>query len=282
MRTIKSIFLVVASFCIAFEIISFCGNDEIAINVNDEGYSYFDKANSETVFFVGDSYASTNYAEQGYPVLFREYFKSRDWNFVDLSKAGSELSYHKHLLDSINDLNPRLVIYFYNISDIVSLKNGTLQPHLPTSKKEKSTKNLFKQTSDWVANQSATVIFFKKVLHHVSMLLTDEYLPGTPAYKFPRQTVKYREQLGDIFSGIHAENVLVFVNTPFSAGVRPKSWLHYKVFEDLKQGNGYVLIQAVDVVNNPDYAISWRNGHPNQDAIRIISDSLIQVFDTFN
>ena len=47
--------------------------------------------------------------------------------FLDLSIQGSSLADHLEILDSISNINPKLIIYFYNFNDIVSLnKKGAL------------------------------------------------------------------------------------------------------------------------------------------------------------
>jgi len=120
-RIFKNAFLLLFSFVIGFELINIIKPDDNVINTNDEGFSYVDINNQDNVYFLGDSYASTNYAEFGYPLIFRDYFKSRGFNFIDLSRAGTVLLEHKEILDSISQFNPKLIVYFYNISDINAL-----------------------------------------------------------------------------------------------------------------------------------------------------------------
>ncbi len=280
MRNIQSIFLLAISFFLAFELISFCGKDDIILDVNEIGHNYFDERNMENVYFIGDSYASTNYAKEGFPMLFSQYFAKRKWNFFDLSKAGTELSDHKILLDSVSESNPKLIIYYYNISDIVSIQGGQLKDAANHSKKNKSQQKWTSQILDWFNNKSATVIFIKKAAHHISLLLTDKFLPGTPASEFPRKTEKYKKELEKIFQDIKCQNLIILVNTPYSAGDRPKKWKHYKVFQEIAKNNAFTLIQGIDLIPDSKYAISWQNGHPNQEGIYIIKDTLTKIFDT--
>ena len=74
---------------------------------------------------------------------------------------------------------------------------------------------------------------------------------------------------------------MIFVNTPFNTGERPKEWEQYEVFNSINAISDYKIIQAVDILNDPDYALSWRNGHPNQEAIKIIADTLIKEFENY-
>ena len=113
---IFSALLIFISFIFGFELISNLNSKRDLINPNDKGFSYFNKNYKESVYFVGDSYASTNYVEESFPIIFKNYFKSIKNNFFDLSKAGTDLSYHKTLLDSIskNNPKPKLIIYFFN------------------------------------------------------------------------------------------------------------------------------------------------------------------------
>ena len=59
-------------------------------------------------------------------IILEEYFKKKKWNFYDLSVPGSSLSDHVKIFDSLSKINPRLVIYFYNFNDIVSLNKNLL------------------------------------------------------------------------------------------------------------------------------------------------------------
>lgn len=277
-KIIRILLLIFISFVLSFELISYVIPQNNILNVNEKGNSYVNKENNDDVYFVGDSYASTGYVEQSFPILFRDYFKSRSMNFIDLSRPGSELADHKKILDSISNYNPKLIIYFYNISDVVSLndeilllndrRNISLNDNNDEPKKKSS--NIIKK----VYNNSKSVLLFKQALQYLSILLTDRFFPGTPAYAFPRETLKNKKELEEIFNSIKAQNLFILINTPFNTGEIPKKWEQYKVFNEFSLTSDYTLMQSVDILNDSKYGVSWRNGHPNQEAIKIIADTL--------
>ncbi|WP_274475273.1 hypothetical protein [Mangrovimonas aestuarii] len=249
--------------------------------MNDKSHSYFNEKNTKDVYFVGDSYASTNYVKESYPVIFKNYFKSIGWNFTDLSRAGTELNYHKPILDSLSDIKPELIIYYYNISDVVSLndsilllndKNVSLQNKV-VDKKERG--NSLKRIMNRAYNDSETILLLKKIAQYSSLILTDRHLAGTPANKFPMENKRQEKKLKDFFSSITAENVIILINTPFYAGEKVKMWEQYNMFNNMETSDNCFLVQAVDIIDDSKYAVSWRNGHPNQEAIKVIADSLI-------
>lgn len=287
-KKLISIVIVLFSFVIFMELIPTFSPERNVMNVNDAGYSFQGSKNKENVYFIGDSYAATNYVEDGYPTIFRNYFKDRGWNFIDLSVPGSTIIQHKAIIDSIGAYNPKLIIYFYHISNgsrlnkelkafkedynpnqIRNIKDDSLRNKKPKKK------SVFKEVYD----NSATVLFLKKTLQYFSLQVNDEFYPGSPAYRFPKETLKFKDELELYFESIQAENVHILINTQFLAGEKVKQWDHYNVFKGFEGNKEFKITQAVDIVSDPDYSVSWRNGHPNQEAIKIIADSLIKEFD---
>ena len=271
---IFSSLIIFISFIFGFELISNINYKRDIINPNDKGFSYFNKKNKGSVYFIGDSFASTNYVDEPYPFIFKNYFKSNKNNFLDLSRAGTNLSYHKTLLDSISKIKPKLIIYFYNVSDIVSLNEEILI--LNDDKEIKNNSNTKKITK--AIYNSHTLTFFKNCLHYLSLKFTNEYFKGTPAYKFPYENKLRIKELELFFNSIIAENVVILINTPFEVGKKNKSMVHYNAFKNIKLNNNINLIQSADLNDSEKDAVSWRNVHPNQKTIINISDSLINIF----
>jgi hypothetical protein len=287
-KKIIPVVIVLFSFFIFMELIPFISPERNVMNVNDAGYSYLDNNNNNNVYFLGDSYAATNYVNEGYPIIFRDYFNKRGWNFIDLSVPGSTIVQHKPILDSISNLNPKLIIYFYHISNAVRLSkelNAFKEDYDPNQisnmisdslKIKKSNKN---SVLKGLYDNSATALFLKKTVQYFSLQFNDEFYPGTAAYKYPKETLKHKNELELYFESIQAENVHILVNAQFSAGDKVKQWEHYKVFKGFEDNKEFKIRQAVDIVSDSDYAVSWRNGHPNQEAIKIIADTLMKDFD---
>lgn len=276
--------IILVGFFISFEFLSELNSSKSRLNINDKGFSYKSELAIGDVYFIGDSYASTNYVDSPYPKIFRDYFESKDLNFFDFSKAGTELNFHKNILDSISLRKPELIIYFYNISDIVSLNSDVLL--LDKREIEIDNKNIkpkanfnFKDISV-VLYESHTVTLVKKTLQYISLKFTGKFLRGTPAYRFPIENELHAKDIEELFDAINAKNVIILINTPFNAHPEVKNWEHYAVFQELSYKKNYILIQAVDIIQDPKYSVSWRNSHPNQEAIQIIANHIIENIDS--
>lgn len=280
------IFLVLISFTISYELISELNSDKSLLNVDDKGYSYQSHLNNRDVYFIGDSYASTNYVDTPYPRIFRDYFKSKGLNFFDYSKAGTELNTHKIILDSISKKNPEIIIYFYNISDIVSLNNDILlldSREIEMDKiSDKSQSNKQTVLKDFLEEiyKSHTLTLLKETMHYISLKSTGEFFKGSPANRFPKENKLKSNELEKLFDGIKAKNVIILINTPFNSHPLAKKWQHYEVFKDMSANKDYKLFQAVDIIEDPNFSVSWRNGHPNQEAIQIIANQIIGSIDS--
>ncbi|MDB9827950.1 hypothetical protein OAC33_00210 [Flavobacteriaceae bacterium] len=279
-------FLVLISFTISYELISELNSNKSRLNIDDKGFSYQSDLLDRDVYFVGDSYASTNYVDNPYPRIFRDYFKSKGLNFFDYSKAGSELNTHKLILDSISKKKPELIIYFYNISDIVSLNSDILfldNREIEMDKtSDKSISNKKTILKDFLVNayKSHTLTLMKSSIQYISLKSTSRFYKGSPANRFYKENKMNSNQLEKIFDGIKAENVIILINTPFNSHPLPKKWEHYEVFKEMSYNKDYKLLQAVDIIEDPNFSVSWRNGHPNQKGIQIIADQIIEIVDT--
>ncbi|MCG1034794.1 hypothetical protein [Polaribacter sargassicola] len=283
-KFILNTFLILISFILSFELIANLSSKDNVLRVTTDTFSVstssINKNIKDDVYFLGDSYASTAYAKESYPILFRDYFKSRGYNFIDLTKSSTELVDHKIVLDSIGKLNPKFIIYFYNISDIIS-RTQNLPPITQKSvvkNDEKATETNKIHVKNIIKN-SASLLFFKESIQYLSLTFTGKFYPGTTAYNFPKDNLKDKEYLKNYFNSINAENVFIFVNTPFTAGGSPKNWEQYQMFKEFSKDANYHLIQSVDIINDAKYAESFRNSHPNQEAIKIIASTLIKEFD---
>ena len=230
------------------------------------------KGNKGNVYFLGDSYASTEYVAEPFPNLFKNHFERKGFCFHDFSKAGSNMAYHKMILDSIGKDTPELIIYFYNISDIVDI--DIIKPSI-LNRAGSINLNIIN-----LLEKSKSILFFKKSIQFVSLKATNEFLPGTSAYSFPYLNKEHQHLLHSYFQSIKAKNVVILINTPFNAADKVKNWDHYTVFKKMDFESNYQLIQASDIISNPDYSVSWRNEHPNQEAIKKITNYILEKLNT--
>lgn len=277
---LKNFIILLISFFVGIEIIGFIKSGENILNTDYRGNSYFENENQYSAYLVGDSFASTSYLNEGFPIIFEKYFKEKKWNFYDLSLQGTSLSDHKKLLDSLSKINPKLVIYFYNLNDIVSLNKNIL---LVDYNNEKSSKvNYSKHVLQKIFYSSKSIKLFKKSLQYLSLKITNRYFPSTPSYFFPREHLKKKYELKNIFDSIEAENKLILINTPYNAGDKPKKWEQYQVFNDINKNTDYNILQSVDYINDTSFGVSWRNAHPTQDAVNIISNVLLEHIDAMD
>lgn len=299
-KILKYLFLLAISFLLSFELLSTFSINSNMLSINMKEHNVLSEQKKETVYFIGDSFAKTNYVKEGFPEIFKKYFNSIGLNFVDLSENGSELDTHKKTLDSLNIINPKLIIYYYNLGDIIGLKepSRTLlnRPHLEVEKstsisnenynsignyKKQNDKSIYKYLSD-LALKSKSVGLIKDVIQYTYVFLTDKPSPKSSTYKYSILNKKYSQDIKDLFNSIKSDQVIILITTPFNYGIKPKKWEQYSVFKNMSLNDNILLLQSVDIVNDSKSAVSWRNGHPNQDAIRILSDSILQSYQKIN
>lgn len=278
---IKYFSLLSITFLVSFELLSTFSVNSNVITVTENKASGSLATNDQTVFLIGDSYAKTDYVEEGFPVLFQKHFDSIGLNFVDLSKSGSELNVHKKLLDSLSALNPKLIIYYYNMGDVISLEQS--EPELTESNKEKDitqekSSPSFSQNLSNLAIKSKSMGLIKDAIQYSYLAFTDKPSPGSFSYNFPLWNKKHEKEIQELFNSIKSENVIIFITTPFNCGKKPKTWEQYDLFNNMELNNNVMLIQSVDVLNDPNFSVSWRNGHPNQEGVRMVTDSIIKFY----
>jgi hypothetical protein len=296
-KILKYSFLLSISFLISFELLSSFSINSNKLYVNVKEPNVFSESEKETVYLIGDSYAKTSYVNEGYPKIFKKHFNSVGLNFVDLSENGSELDTHKKLLDSLNILKPKLIIYYYNLGDIIGLKklsqtsiNREIETSKAVSKGSNNSLNsynkqkdvsIYKYLSD-LALKSKSIGLIKDAIQYTYVLLTDKPSPKSSTYKYSLQNKENSQNIKDLFNSIQSEQVIILITTPFNYGIKPKKWEQYSVFKNMILNDNILLIQSVDIVNDPKLAVSWRNGHPNQEAIKILSNSILHLYQNIN
>ena len=227
--------------------------------------------------FVGDSFAKTNYADNNYPNQFRALFEEYDVFFADFTLGGTDFDYHRDLLEKVGELNLDYVIYFYNISDVISLMpEGMISGDKiasitrPNGEKGLSTKDI----KQMIFKESRTLRLLKDIIQLGSRKLTGRPLAGSTAGRYPVANFQNEGVLRSFFASVQCESMFILINTPFFAGESVKGWEHYDMFRTMSLPDDVHLMQAIDVVTDPSLAVSWRNGHPKPPAI----DAVAQVF----
>ena len=163
-------------------------------------------------------------------------------------------------------------------NDILFLDNREIEMDKINDKSKGKKKTILK---DFLVKfyKSNTLTLLKNALHYISLKSTGEFYKGSPANRFPKENKIYSNHLEKIFDEIKAENVIILINTPFNSHPLAKKWEHYEVFKKMSSNKSYKLLQAVDIIQDPYYSVSWRNGHPNQKGIQIIADQIIKIVD---
>ncbi|ANW95605.1 hypothetical protein AXE80_04635 [Wenyingzhuangia fucanilytica] len=265
----KNIFITFLSFVLTFELLSILSLSfpNKIIKPKTIETSFNSDLNTKSVYLVGDSFAG-----HGYPKIFKEYFNAKSMNFYDLSEAGTELDTHRIILDSLNQIKPELIIYFYNIADIVAIDEPILN-----HQKNKQTENKG-SFLNYLRKKNHTIFLIKQLFHHVFLATTGKPTPGSNSYNIPKENVNHKEELQKIFNSIKSKELIIVVNSSFLYGNNPKNWVHYDMFNKMKLNNNILLLQTVDIVDGPQFSISWRNGHPNDKAIDLISKKIIKDY----
>ncbi len=283
---IKYLLVLICSFFISFELLSsfYVNSNQLLIEENKISLPTTTSP-EENVYLIGDSFAKTDYVNEGYPILFNKYFESKGLNFIDLSINGSELNVHRRLLDSLSNFNPKLIIYYYNLGDVISLEKPVPTLITPINKSNQITTSESKETNETLITllkQTKSVALIKDAIQFLYLTFTDQPYPSSFYYKFPLLNKKHEKEIQKLFNSIKAKHVIIVITTPFNCGDKPKEWQQYTLFKEMELNKNITLIQSVDIINDPELGVSWRNGHPNQKAIKIVSDSIFHVYSNQN
>jgi len=287
LNTIKSIVLVVISFIATIELITAISPSENLLRESDKVLSFLPDPTAKSVLFIGDSFAATSYIENSYARQFEAFFEDKNLHFLDLASPGTDLKDHLNYLDSVkltHTHRPELMIYYYNISDVVSFVNGDIvtiadeeERKLAQKVERLERKRQKKGRLGTILKKSNQVV--KDVLQQLSLKATGHLLPGSPISMAPKYNVKYQNELREIFNSFEAEHTIILVNTPFHYGENAKYWEHYELLNTMALNDNISLLHTVDIIPDEEYALSWRNGHPNQEAIDIIAARILLLAD---
>ncbi|MEE9372861.1 MAG: hypothetical protein V3V00_07380 [Saprospiraceae bacterium] len=284
---IRSI-LVLVSFIVFFEFLSFSKQKNILLPPSSK--VIITEAIDTTIrraFLIGDSYAETAYLQKGFPKIFNAYFKNKgNFYFQNLSNSATELDTHMRHFKSLEDIHPEVIIYFYNINDIISLddklfggeKASENRINADGSKKVVQQQSFFKNILSKIRSKSTSVVLLRDVSHAVFMWFTDRPTPGSTIYKLPQSHITYQDELEQIFNSFSniTDRLIIVVNTPMHYGVNTKSWKHYKLLKSFSMPYHVSVINAVDVIGDKKYAVSWRNGHYNQDGVNVLAKNILE------
>lgn len=280
LKYLKFLVLVAISFVVGMEFLSVLSFSNNLLEKENDDIAFQPAEGAESVVFLGDSYAATVYTEDSYAKQFDNFFSEKGYNFIDLSRPGLSLDETDKLLDSVYSTHspviPKLVIYYYTVINVMSFERGPWVNGITKVSTPSKVKKERKKDFNW-KEDAASVLILKDILHTLSLTFIGEPFPGTPAAKHSTLNVKHQENLRQLFNSIQAEKVIVVVNTPFNYGPKIRKWEHYDMFKSMELNDNVTLVQTIDIVDDGDHALSWRNGHPNSEAIDIVADRVIEI-----
>ncbi|MEL7222439.1 MAG: hypothetical protein AAGJ93_14045 [Bacteroidota bacterium] len=280
LKLLKYLVLVAVSFVAALELFNVLSFTNNLLQKEEPDTSVQSTPEGEPVVFLGDSYAATVYVKDNYAKQFDDFFSAQGYNFIDLSRPGLSLDETDRRLDSVytqySPAIPKLAIYYYTIVNVMSFERGSWANGITATRTPPKAEKERKKDFNW-KEDSATVLMLKDILHTLSLTFIGKPFPGTLAGKHPALNVKHQENLRQVFNSIQAEQVIVVINTPFNYGPKLRKWEHYEMFKSMELNDNVTLVQTIDIVDDGDHALSWRNGHPNQEAIDKVATKVLEI-----
>lgn len=211
--------------------------------------------NGKFLFIIGDSYIDNlfEYGENSYSNLFNEFSKNINYEFVDLSKSGTDFNYFDKKLNNLEYKNSILIYSFY-IHDYATILDDR---KVPLEKKNNS-KHF----------QLHGIKVLKNLFQKVSMYFLEIPIPKSQTYI---NFIEWDETSKEIFSK-HLSNIesrfnkiYLIINFPFNFKYGNK---RYPSMEFLSSFNSKKInvIFTNEIIKYPN-SVGIIDGHPSIESV---------------
>lgn len=284
--TIKVLKIVFYLLFTAFAVALAFGTKELlnprAVKIEPIKYA---KRSSKNIILIGDSYAKTFYLKNSFPKIFDSIAKKHHYNFIDYTQSGSGFNIHRSLVqDSANRVSEQnIILYYFNIGDIADLKNGNSKTNISRNikaLKHKGSKN-YNPMKYAFANSAFELLGISKSLYqHAHINIFEHPSKNSDLYQYSHLAYKaFGEELEKKLLSLnnHQNRIIIIVTYPFNFSIdKMQTWYVYQYFNKIQNKNieVYQTIDMLQEIKDHDLSVSWRNGHPNQEAANCIAKKI--------
>lgn len=237
-------------------------------NILNSNTEFHENLKLKNIYFIGDSYAKTDYTEKSFPFFLKNYCDSINYGFCDLTRDGAEFPATDSLVLSVLNKNNKnnIILLFFNLGDLSNMRSKIVIDTTIESQ-NKSINNKF------TCKQLMLRDYIKDVGQQVSFNILGMPLKGSNLYYNFNYDIDYCNNLLvrqlNLYNSF-GNKILLVVTYPLNYPVIAfKNSNFYKFFAKLNYQN-IEVVQVVDIFesnNTQVKSLSWRNGHPNDFAI---------------
>lgn len=238
-----------------------------------------EKVDSKKLFLIGDSFfdAEENGGADSYVPYFTQFSLQENWDFFNLSLAGTDINDHKNIWDQIKDHPNNTYVFSIKIHDLGKINsNNTLTNNGLDNSNEVS----FKSKLIALISKSELIYLMKDILHQFYMLWKNTPAPFTHLHKVmvtPSEADLL--QLSKFLNSLDEKKgfVIVLVNYPYNFKYYIKQLSQSRLYHFFNNQNiSNLKIFQSPLITNKKESVDWRNVHPNSTSMKEVFNFIKQ------
>ena len=235
--------------------------------------------NSKRLFLIGDSFfdAEEYGGEESYVPYFTQFSLEKNWDFFNLTLAGTDINDHKNIWSQIRDQPNNLYVFSIKVHDIGKIKSNEI---VPKNRFNPSSEASFKSKLIALMSKSELIYLIKDILHQLYMWWVNTPAPFTHLYKV--MVTPPDDDLSELSNFLTTLNekkgyVIVLVNYPYNFKYDIKQFRQSSLYHFLKNHNHPNLkIFQSPLITNKKESVDWRNVHPNSASMKEVFNFIQQ------
>lgn len=226
--------------------------------------------NSKRLFLIGDSFfdAEEYGGDESYVPYFSQLSLEENWEFFNLSLAGTSINDHKNIWSEINDDPNNIYVFSIKVHDVEKLntidilENDSFRPGGASLKSRLIT----------LMSKSEMIYLAKDVLHQFFMWWKSTPAPYTHLHQVivnpPEESLS---NLSKFLISLSEKNgfIILLVNYPYNFKYDIKELDQLSIFNFFNNHNypNLKILQS-PLITNKKESVDWRNVHPNSTSMK--------------
>ena len=235
--------------------------------------------NSKRLFLIGDSFfdAEEYGGEESYVPYFTQFTSEKNWDFFNLTLAGTDINDHKNIWSQIRDQPNNLYVLSIKVHDIGKIKSYDI---VIKNSFNPSSEASFKSKLITLISKSELVFLVKDILHQLYMRWVNTPAPFTHLYKV--MVTPSDDDLLELSNFLTTLNkkkgfVIVLVNYPYNFKYDIKQLSQSRLYNFFNNHNlPNLKIFQSPLITNKKESLDWRNAHPNSTSMKEVFNFIQQ------
>lgn len=244
--------------------------DKIWTNLAENANAEYDKTR---LFLIGDSFfdAEEYGGKESYVPYFSQLSLKKNWDFFNLSLAGTSIENHRQIWNQINDQPNNIYVFSIKVHDVTKLTDIS---RISAAEKEKTPAEEIQFEPIDLLRKSDVIYLLKDLLHQLFMWFNHTPLPNTHLYKsIVEPSDADLDRLAEFLCYLETRKgkVIILVNYPYNFRYKEEKLDQFKLFRffDELPCKKINVLQSPTLVNKKE-SVDWRNVHPNSTSMKAI------------